>query len=488
MKTIKSILLIPLFLLILIFVGCGSGKTVTDTTLTREQQNIRAQLFQQIDRELEQIKDIQADLYSPRNFENGMRHYNNAERLLRDGKSIEEIRSELNRASAAFDQAEETAKLGVVTFSSAITARNDALKANAPVFASERWKQAEALFRTAAEALEGGNVTRARQQAQVAENQYRSVELEAIKANYLDDARETLLIAAAERANRNAPKTFSKAQNLVQQVETLLQQDRYDTEEAGQLAELAAYEASHALYLHRKISQMQDDRKTFEDVILESEEAIAKIAEAVDLQPRFDTGFDAAAESIIARLKEKVDSEQKLAETVRRQNEEIAQLRNQIEEKGDLAGLLEIQRMREQAINSVRDLINPDEGDVFLDGNNILIRLHGLTFPVGQSTIEPQYFELLRKVQDAIKLFPNCRVAIEGHTDSRGSVELNKRLSDERATAVARYIRANIGISLDMTASGYGPDRPVASNETEEGRAKNRRIDVVITPEWALGN
>jgi OmpA-OmpF porin, OOP family len=488
MKTVSMLLIAGLSVLLFVMGGCGSGKTVTDTALTREQQNIRAQLFEDIDVKLEEVKAMHGDLYSPKHFETAMRHYQNAERLLRTGRSIEEMRAEINRASAAFNRAAETTRLGVVTFSTTIAARNDALTADAPVFAPERWKTAEATFRSAAESLEDGTVNRARQQAQVAENQYRSVELEAIKANYLNDARETLRVATAERAERNAPKTLSRAQSLVRQVETLLQQDRYDTEEAGRLAMEAAYEASHALHLHRTITRMQNERKTFEDVYLEAENTIREIADAVDLEVRFDSGFDAPAESIIAVLNEKMEAERALADKVRQQNEEIAQLRNQIEEKGDLAGLLETQRRREEAINSVIDLFSPEEGNVFLDGNDVLIRLYGLSFPVGRSTIEPQYFELLRRVQDAIKRFPNSRVAIEGHTDSRGSLELNKRLSEERADAVAEYIRANIGIPLDMTAAGYGPDRPVASNETEEGRARNRRIDVVITPDWALGS
>lgn len=492
-----------LVLCILPIHGCGSTEPVTDTTLTAEQQSIRNELFQTADAKLEHLKSIQGDVLSPGNFSTGMSHYERAERLLMQERGIDQIRAELQQAVAAFEKAEETAVLGEVTFRSAMQARSDALEAKAPVFGADSWSRAESEFRTAAEFLEAGNVNRAREQARGAEQRYRSVELEAIKANYLNNARETLREAESEQAQRNVPKTLAQARVEVENVEQMLSEDRYDTEEAGRLAEQAAYRATYALYLHREIARLRRDNSTFEDVFLEVEQPLNKVGDAVDVDVRFDSGFDAAAETIVSAINSRIsDKETRLVaarsqiENIRMENEELSDelrrkqneidvLRMEIDQTGDLAALLEVQRKRDEAIQNVRNLIPPSDGDVLLDGNNILIRLHGLTFPVGQSTIEPAYFGLLRRLQDAIRLFPDSNIAIEGHTDSRGSRELNMRLSDERASAVTEYIRANIGGEFDISAAGFGPERPVASNETEVGRAQNRRIDVVITPEWA---
>ena len=496
LAVLASMFLLPLH-------GCGSSEAVTDTTLTAEQQSIRNELFHSADAKLEHLKSIQADVLSPGYFSTGMEHYERAERLLLQERGIDQIRSELRQAVASFEQAEETAVLGEVTFRTAMQARSDALDARAPVFSPDNWSSAESEFRTAAEFLEAGNVNRAREQARGAETRYRAVELEAIKANYLNSARETLREAESEQAQRNAPKTFAQARAEIENVEQMLSEDRYGTEEAGRMAEQADYRASYALYLHREIAAMRRENKTFEDVFLEMEAPLTKVANALDVDVRFDAGFDQPAEKIVQALDERIsDKESQLAtaqqliqnlrnekdelsDQNRRKQNEIDALRLEIDQTGDLAALLEVQRKREEAIQNVRDLIPPTDGDVFLDGNNILIRLHGLTFPVGQSTIEPAYFGLLRRLQDAIRLFPESNIRIEGHTDSRGSRELNMRLSDERAEAVSEYIRANIGRDLNMTATGFGPERPVASNDTEVGRAQNRRIDVVITPEWA---
>ena len=482
--------------------GCGTSEPATGVTLTEEQQNLRESLFQEADAKLETLNNLNASVLSPGNYETGMEHYKRAEQNLIRDRGVDRIESELQQAMEAFNQAEETANLAQVTFRSAIEARNDALEAKAPVFSSDNWLQADAQFRTAAESLEAGNVNRARGQAQTAEDQFRAAELNAIKANFLDDARETLKKAEEEQAQRNAPKTFARAKDEIENVEKLLVEDRYDTEEAGRLAELAAYRASYARYLHLEISRMRNENATFEDLFLEAEKPLNRIAETLDVDVRFDSGFDAPAETIIdamnSRLSDKGErlgaaqeqirnlrmENESQASRLREQQSEITMLRSQIDEKGDLAARLEVQRKRDEAIQNVRNLIPPGDGDVFLDGNNILIRLHGLTFPVGQSTIEPKFFDLLRRVQDAIRLFPEGRVAIEGHTDSRGSLELNQRLSEDRADAVTQYIRANIGTEIPLTSIGFGPERPVASNETEVGRARNRRIDVVITPGW----
>ena len=98
-----------------------------------------------------------------------------------------------------------------------------------------------------------------------------------------------------------------------------------------------------------------------------------------------------------------------------------------------------------------------------------------------EKTILQALFALLTKVKQAIALYPGARIVIEGHTDAYGTDENNLVLSQQRADAVRQYLLANSPISADeIEAVGYGETRPIANNETKEGRQKNRRIDVVI--------
>jgi outer membrane protein OmpA-like peptidoglycan-associated protein len=136
---------------------------------------------------------------------------------------------------------------------------------------------------------------------------------------------------------------------------------------------------------------------------------------------------------------------------------------------------------RESKISHVKSLYTPQEANVAYDGENLIIRLYGLNFPSGQAIIQPEYFSLLSKVQESLNTFPNQHVLLEGHTDSRGNATTNKKLSEERASAVREYLIANMNLSRDqITSIGYGSEKPIASNQTPEGRAQNRRIDVVI--------
>jgi outer membrane protein OmpA-like peptidoglycan-associated protein len=105
--------------------------------------------------------------------------------------------------------------------------------------------------------------------------------------------------------------------------------------------------------------------------------------------------------------------------------------------------------------------------------------LQGL-FGSGKSQIQRQALPKLDDVVVLLKANPQMRIEIQGHTDSSGTYRHNLRLSRVRAQAVVQYLRRK-GIAADrLTATGYGPNRPRGSNETAEGRARNRRIEIRV--------
>jgi len=116
------------------------------------------------------------------------------------------------------------------------------------------------------------------------------------------------------------------------------------------------------------------------------------------------------------------------------------------------------------------------------DGNAV-IRLLGLRFPPGATTLDKTHSRLLDKVAEALGLFPAATARVEGHTDSEGGEDLNQRISEARAKAVAGYLVNKLKLSPEkLPAAGYGESRPIADNDTAEGRARNRRIEVVLIP------
>jgi len=118
---------------------------------------------------------------------------------------------------------------------------------------------------------------------------------------------------------------------------------------------------------------------------------------------------------------------------------------------------------------------------VNLNGS-ILLRLSGLRFPSGHSSLAADQLPLLGAVTKALQLYGDRTVHIEGHTDDIGDVEANRNLSTKRAETVRDFLITS-GIDAGrLKALGYGEVRPIASNEFKQGRAMNRRIDVVIQP------
>jgi outer membrane protein OmpA-like peptidoglycan-associated protein len=106
-----------------------------------------------------------------------------------------------------------------------------------------------------------------------------------------------------------------------------------------------------------------------------------------------------------------------------------------------------------------------------------------MKFSSGRSDLPAKALPLLSKVSEMARSLNAKEIKIEGHTDSTGTQELNKRLSEERAQAVATYFKSNGFDPARVGAEGLGFEKPVATNKSKEGRAQNRRVDVIITPE-----
>ena len=113
------------------------------------------------------------------------------------------------------------------------------------------------------------------------------------------------------------------------------------------------------------------------------------------------------------------------------------------------------------------------------DGCPKIIRLH-VQFDFDKSTVKPAFMPEIQKVADFMKQNPGYSVVLEGHTDSKGSDAYNMKLSDQRAKAVAKALES-LGVSAaKVTTEAFGESKPVATNDTDAGRAENRRVDAVF--------
>jgi outer membrane protein OmpA-like peptidoglycan-associated protein len=106
--------------------------------------------------------------------------------------------------------------------------------------------------------------------------------------------------------------------------------------------------------------------------------------------------------------------------------------------------------------------------------------LHNILFETGKSAITPESAGALGVIGDVLKADPSLKLEIQGHTDNVGAAAANLKLSQDRAAAVKAYVVQTFGVAADrLTTAGFGDTKPVADNSTDEGRAANRRVELV---------
>lgn len=137
----------------------------------------------------------------------------------------------------------------------------------------------------------------------------------------------------------------------------------------------------------------------------------------------------------------------------------------------------QIRELKESTAGSGVDITEVDNGQA------ILVNLpDGVTFDVDSSTLKPQFRTTLNEISANLNEYPNSLIDVYGHTDSTGSDQYNQALSERRASTVANYLVMQGVSAARIRSQGYGETMPIASNDTIEGRARNRRVEIKIVP------
>lgn len=439
----------------------------------------------------EEARAAQLNLIAPRHFQRAADRLAEARERLRAGGNISDIRRRLEEARQALARAEELEEVGSVLLRNALAARQDALGANAPEYAPELWEEAASRLREAGRDVEDGDQNDAKRKAEEARQRFRSAEVRAIKTNLLGQARDLRQRAREADARARAPRTFAEADSLLARAESVLERDPSSQSRAGTLAEASARQFRHAARIAAQADTFDRDGG-IEDLVLRAEGQIARVAERLDFEPRFDRGLAPATDEVLAAVRSLQEDRAGLRERIDELRADLEQELGRVdslerrlaelgERQAEVSAELRERQRREERLREIRGVFGPDEAEVLVSGDELIIRLIGLRFASASAEIRPENFSLLTKLQRVVREFPEAPITVKGHTDSRGNDEYNQSLSQRRAIAVREYLLANMAMSADrITAQGFGETRPIASNDTEEGRAMNRRIDVVL--------
>ena len=457
---------------------------------------LKDKVFEDAELALQAANVANASTLTPETYRRAGELFKRAQDLFDRGSDVDRVRDVVGEAEDLFERAADTAPTVQAFVSKAYEARLDALEAEAKDRSPELWRDAEEQFYEAASRAEKGRERRVAQFAEKAEALYRDAELAAIENVLFAQIDAEIAQAKELDADNWAPQSYDSAVSLLKQAREVLEANRYDTDQPRNLARQALHQAKHAQYIARLADDIDDDDTSLEAVLLDWEAAMAPLGEAVDVPLYFDDGPNASIELILTSINERDNRMATLAEelaSLRSRNrllgQEMLVLQSELEDREEAKARLDRriaeQQEQEALVDRVEGLFAPNEAEVVRHENRLIVRLVGLGFASGSAELETRHDPMLAKLETALASFPSTPVTIEGHTDSYGADDTNLELSVRRAQSVADYLLEKDAVkSAHVSSVGFGETKPIANNETSDGRWKNRRIDVVIYPFW----
>ncbi len=446
------------FLAAVFIVACASAPKLSQEEILADNQQIAS-----LDSGLKKAREQGADYLAPEGYKTAASYLDRA----------------MAEAAGGRDEAANTAaRLGLNTLNKVnkdvqqskdllrevLAARTRAMNAGAATLYSKDTAALEGDLRKTANLIEKDRLEDAKERRPELISGYEALELLALKEGMVDTAKATLATAKQRGAPKHAPKTYKQAEDELNLALSVLDADRTKTDKANAHAVRAKWLAERSMGVTELVKDFDRRDYTQEDVVLWYQAQLSEIGEPLDTQLPFNT----PNRSVVLGMQSAIGD-------LIRQRDDTAISRSQYEQE------LSLTAEQKGAVDTVEAMFTSAEASVYQQRKNILISAHGFRFPPGGSELGSENFVLLNKIIKAIDIFPDSKIRVSGHTDSTGSDAVNMKLSEERAGKVAKFLTEVGGIAADrITVNGYGESRPVASNETADGRAANRRVEILI--------
>lgn len=444
------------------------------------------ELVADFEREVAGARNDQVNILAPTWFAKADEALLDAREGLEDQTAVSKIADAVARGREHLRKAEEMAAVSRTALSDLLPSREAARKAGATRLA--RYDDTEDDFIRLTRAIEQNNLEYAIKNKERVKAAYHDLEILAIKGDALGEVRDILSQLDALAARKHAPQTTALAVEKYNQADLFISQNPYASEKMNLVAKDALLNANRAVQITRQAMAVKE--MTPERVALWIEDLLQGITRQLSAPDMRAQSFQIQQDNIIGSIQALQENRNYLsAKTEALKNEvdelsaRVINLEGRSREEQETMARLEADKRFNQKFAEIQTFFGKDEAEVYRQGDYLMIRLRGIKFPVGKAVIMPENYGLLRKVQQAIRNFDDPDVVVAGHTDSTGSAAVNEQLSLERAEAVREYLIANNTLPPHRVAAvGYGSARPLLSNETAEGRAANRRIDVAIAP------
>jgi OOP family OmpA-OmpF porin len=386
-----------------------------------------------------QARDKQLDVLAPNSFEKAEKALNNAKEYRAKEKSHDKIMEQVSYSRGWLQEANAKGEVAEIPMKNLLDARANAIHAGAPQAFPKDWKSLEKDMHNITESIEKGRLPTDKKTEKVI-GQYQQIEIQTVTANTLGRADANIKAAKKEGAEKLAPKTLAIAETRYATAQRIIDENPRNTAAINRAGEVATYEAARLLDVTKKVKAT--GKGNVEDFVLRD-----------DRQQRTISGLRTETGALAG-----------VAEEAQAQRDELAQKQAMID-KAD----------------RVRSQFNPNEAEVYTEGNKVMIRLKGVNFASNKTSIDKRSKAVLDKVETALDEFQGSKVIVEGHTDTVGTKKANMAISEKRAKAVQDYLVSSGKVDAsNIESRGLGYERPITDNKTAQGRALNRRIDLVI--------
>jgi OOP family OmpA-OmpF porin len=390
----------------------------------------------------------QVDVLAPIHFNEAKSYLKKADKQNSQGDASTDVLNTIGYSKAHLIKASQDASIAKVNMTEIISARNQAIEAGARKF-SDKLTQVDSKLKEFTASSKEMNP----EQKLNFKNDYLALELFVIKDSNLGKTKEILDQAKDKGAEKITPRAYQEALVKYNIAETLIETDRHNNVKISKAVAIANLSAERVMNL--LLSEQSSRNQTPE------QRAMALEARDLALQK---------------------------ADLV------ITQVDNQLAEQGEILAITNVENNilikkdhDDQIVKDAAAQFNSNEAEVYLQEDSLVIRLKTMNFSSGRSDLPADSIAVLTKVKDVIKDIGPSSVMVQGHTDGVGSSKINQSLSENRAKSVKEFFSSDKLLSdntLDFV--GYGYTKPLASNKTKEGRAQNRRVDVIIKPNQSI--
>ena len=378
----------------------------------------------------------------------------------------------LDKVELVLDDAQET---GALTYASDNyqTARDLIAQARVAL-AQDNFDQAKSLA-TQAESYANRARIAAAAGTSAAASESQAAKLEAHTNTTVAIARAQFEVDRAEKVSafEHAAELFQRAISSLEGANMALTREQYDR--ALQLAAQAESSANDAFTTAEPIERARLEKEALEEQIAQAKDAVFRAEEALNQQASAATTLIPAlheqAKTLLDDAKQAI-ADENYARTI------VAAQQSYEHLMAAIARGKEVEAVETQILEAATVVSDAETGRT---EKGALIRFSGALFQQGSSSINPKFFPKIGQLAELLKTFADYKVRIEGHSDSSGGTDVNLRLTQRRADAFKKYLAEKCGIPPErMTAVGLGEESPIADNNFQVGRDRNRRIDTIL--------